>query len=346
MPRDESYANAAAVPSEATFISAFLSVDRMNAAISRVRSAVGERWDPTALELGSVFVALTAVSLWSGLVASAAQAVVGVLAGPPSSLLFVSAATSALGLCGGSVAYARYRGFDLGLSTPASGTAAGAAAIVAAPVLLVAAASAVGNALFGVPLSAVMQYGVSPDVSLGRLALLVVPPAAFVGVGYGTVVSAVVVESVRGRVASGDAVAVATLVVGFFWLLPLRPVSRLPTGFGAAYELLVTLVFGVAFGAALGVLYRRRRSSAGSRLSRREAALVVVAAVGLVAAATGLTSAAEVVENLLWVVAFGLAAVGYHRTRSVWVAALALSGFSVALRLVAYVEATVGVATF
>jgi NhaP-type Na+/H+ or K+/H+ antiporter len=139
---------------------------------------------------------------------------------------------------------------------------------------------------------------------------------------------------------------VTTLLAGFFWLLPLRPVSRLPTGAGSAYELLVTLVFGVAFGAALGVLCRRRRSSTESRLSRRDAALVALAAVGVVAAATGLTNATDVVENLLWVAALGIAAVGYHRTRSAWVAVLALSGFSVALRVIAYAEATLGLATF
>jgi hypothetical protein len=318
----------------------------MNATISRVRSAVGERWDPTALELGGVFLALTGVSLWSGLVASSVQAAVGPLVGPQSSILLVSAATSVVGLCGGSVAYARYRGFDLRLSTPASGTGASAAATVVAPALLAAAVSVVGNALFGVSLSAVLQYGISPDLSLGRLARVAVLPAAFVGAGYGAVVSAVVVESVRERVARSDAAAVATLLAGFFWLLPLRPVSRLPTGVGSAYELLVTLVFGVAFGAALGVLYRRRRSSAESRLSRRDAALVALAAVGVVAAATGLTNATDVVENLLWVAALGIAAVGYHRTRSAWVAVLALSGFSVALRLIAYAEATLGLATF
>jgi hypothetical protein len=318
----------------------------MNATISRVRSAVGERWDPTALELGGVFLALTGVSLWSGLVASSVQAAVGPLAGPQSSILLVSTATSVVGLCGGSAAYARCRGFDLGLSTPASGTGASAAASVVAPALLAAAVSVVGNALFGVSLSAVLQYGISPDPSLGRLGRVAVLPAAFVGAGYGAVVSVVVVESVRERVARSDAAAVTTLLAGFFWLLPLRPVSRLPTGVGSAYELLVTLVFGVAFGAALGVLCRRRRSSTESRLSRRDAALVALAAVGVVAAATGLTNATDVVENLLWVAALGIAAVGYHRTRSAWVAVLALSGFSVALRVIAYAEATLGLATF
>lgn len=304
----------------------------------------GDRSGATALGLGVVFVALVGVSLWSAAVAWIAQVasrVIGV--GHPIPLL--SGVTAVVGLGGGSMLYARYRGFDLGLSGPRRRTWGTALAAVLAPALLVGLASVVGTVAFGVTVSEVTQRGVATDLSVGDVLGWTVLPAAFLGLGYGLLVCGVVVESVRTAVDPEDTAVLATALLAFFWLLPVGPVTRLPADLGAAYELLVTLVFGAAFGMGVGVVYDAL--DAGRRvttLSAREVAVVFVASVGVVGVATGLNSVPEVVREGLWIAALGIAVVGYLRTRSAWVAALALAGFVTALRLVPYVEATLGVA--
>lgn len=73
---------------------------------------------PAALGLGSTVVALVGVSLWAAVVAR----VFGAVPNLPRPLVTVSAATSLVGLAGGGVAYARLRGFDVGLGAPRAGS--------------------------------------------------------------------------------------------------------------------------------------------------------------------------------------------------------------------------------
>lgn len=301
--------------------------------------------DAPALGLGAVVAVLVAVSLWATLVAQAAQFGVRAL-DVPGALVVVSGAASLLGLAGGALAYARYRDIDLRLGRPRSGSWPVAAGAALAPAALVGAAALVTNVAFGVPLSSALNRFVSPDASVSFLAWTMGVPSAFLGIGLGLLFCALVPERVRSLVGERDAAAVAALLVGFFRLLPIDAVGvRLSVG--GAVEFTATLVFGVAFAMAVGVLLRRTGAGSGvldtDALERRHLAVLALALVGVVGVATGLTSAGELVREGLWVAAFALAIVGYERTRSVWVPVLAMVGFTLALDAVVYAEALAGV---
>ncbi|MFB6280597.1 MAG: hypothetical protein ABEH40_01085 [Haloferacaceae archaeon] len=323
---------------------------------SRLRRLAAGRTepDPAATGLGAAFVALAGVSVWTAAVGRAVQ-FAATVAGVPYPVAVVSVATSVLGPVAGSVAYARYRGFDLGLGRPRRGTRAAAVAAVVGPVLTAALVSAVGNAAAGVPLSAMADRWVDPEMPVGGLLVRVVLPAAALGVGSAFPVCGVAVESARAAVGSADAARVGALVAGYYRLLPLGTVGRLPLDPGGAYELAVTLVFGAAFGAAVGVLYRAFDGGGGdgsgagtgphepgAARPRRDLAVLAVAAIGVVGVATGPAGVGEAVVTGLWVLTFGLAAAGYARTRSVWVAALSVAGFAVGLAVLVYAEASLG----
>lgn len=320
---------------------------------SQQRTAVGfdRPHDATALGLGVLFAALVAISLWAAVVAQATQFVVR-LGELPGALLLVSGATSLVGLAGGALLFARYRDIDLSLGRPRSGTLGTALGTVVAPVALVVGTALVANAVFGVTLSSLTHRFVSPDASPRFLLWTMGLPAVFVGVGYGVLFCGLVTERVRTLVGREDAVAVATLLSGFFWLLPIDAVTGLRISVGSVVEFTASLVFGVAFAMGLGILHRRVETDAGSTagfdasaLERRHLLVLAVAVVGLFGAATGLTSVGEIVVDGLWITAFAAGVLGYDRTRSAWVPALALAGFTLALGAVVYTEAVLGLAT-
>jgi hypothetical protein len=302
--------------------------------------------DTTALGLGVLFAALIAVSLWSTAVAAAAQ-FAGQVFGTPESLLLVSGAASLVGLAGGALAYARYRGIDISLGRPRDGSWPVAAATVVGPAAIAGATALVANTVFGVPLSSLLNRFVNPEASTSVLVWMMGLPSVFLGVGLGVLFCALVPERVRNLVGAEDAPVVATLLVGFFWLLPMDAVG-LRLSVGSAVEFTASLVFGVAFAMGVGILYRHAEGPDGSvafdagALERRHLAVLALALVGIVGVGTGLTTLGEVVVDALWVAAFGLAVLGYERTRSVWVPALAMVGFTLALDAVVYAEALAG----
>ncbi len=296
------------------------------------------RRDETAIGFGLAFAGLVAVSLWASLVASAVGHVSGWLGGAVEPLVLVSGVTSVVGFVLGSVAYARHRGFEFGLSLPRPGTGRIAARVVLAPAALTVGTALVGNALFGVTLSSMTGRWISPEAGAGVLLAAVVLPAAFLGLGYGFLFCGVAYERVRELVVPEHAVVVAAALVGFFRLLPVDATRALPYSLGGAVELLLSLTFGVAFGAGLGVLYRRAGRSP-TTLERRHLFVLAVAALGVVGVATDLADLPGAVGDLLWVVVLGVAVLGYGRTRSVWVPVLSITVFQVALAGVVYAEA-------
>lgn len=300
--------------------------------------------DATALGLGALFAGLVAISLWASAVGTAARSVSGPLDGS-SAIVVVSGLTSLAGLGLGAVAYARYRGLDIGTAAPFRGAWLTTLGAIAAPAVLVAGVAAAGNVLADVTLSAMTQRWVAGDAVPRVLLVTAVVPAVFVGVGYGVLFCGVVYERVRALVGPDHAVAVAAAMVAFFRLLPIDAVAGLPVSLGNAVELVASLVFGVAFGMAVGVLSRHVRTGAPLRaLDPRHAAVLVLAGVGIVGVATDLTSLSRTVGDLLWITALGVAIVGYERTRSVWVPVLSIATFQVAVLAVLYLEARLGLA--
>jgi hypothetical protein len=309
--------------------------------------AFGGPGDATALGLGSLFAALVAVSLWSTAVAATAQFAVRTLPSPES-LLVVAAAASLVGLGGGALAYARYRGIDISLGRPRDGSWGVAILTAVGPAAVAGGTALVTNTVFGTPLSSLLHRFVNPEASAASLVWVMGLPSVFLGAGLGLLFCALVPERTRALVGAADAAAVATLLVAFFRLLPMDAVG-LRLSVGNAVEFTASLVFGVAFAMAVGILYRRAEGADGSiafdtgKLERRHLAVLALALVGVVGVGTGLTTVGELVVEALWVAAFGLAVVGYERSRSAWVPVLAMVGFTLALDVVVYAEALAGV---
>jgi len=285
------------------------------------------------------------MSLWSGVVARIVQYSSHVTGGSLS-LLLVSGVTSVLGLGVGSVVYAWYRGFDLAVRAPQRGSWLPIVVLVAAPLLVLALVSAIGNIVAGLPLSTITHRWISPEISPVIFLTQIVLPAVFLGLGYGMLVCGVVVESIRAVVADEDVTWVSALVIGLFWLLPINAVASLPFTLGSAYELLVTLVFGIAYGLALGSLYRVfKTEDPPTHLARRHLAVFFLAGIGVIGIVTGILSISELIESALWVIMLTLSVVGYQRARSTWVAVLIITAFTHGLRIIIYIEAVLGVAT-
>lgn len=302
--------------------------------------------DATATGLAALFAAVVGISVWSAAIARVARVPAGA-APRPWPLVVSTGAVSLLGLAGGALAYARYRGLTIPTGLPREGSWPAAGAGVVGPAVLVAATTVAGNAA-GTPLSSLLSRAVSPDAPVTLLVWSTGLPSTLLGVGIGVLFGVVVPERVRALVGSGDAPVVATLLVGAFRLLPLDPAGPQFTA-GGAVEFGATLVFGVALAASVGVLCGRVGTDAGGvsldtdTLGVAHLLVFVLSAVGLVGAATGLTTLGELVDTGLWVAALGLAIVGYERTRSAWVPVLGLVGFALALDVAVYLEARAGV---
>lgn len=321
----------------------------MTARTRRPAADRGQGWDATTVGLGALFAVLVGISVWTSVVAHVLQFLLQVgVAGARGTLLLMSGGTALGGLCLGSVAYARFRGLDIALSRPRRGSWPTAVVVGVTPAVLAGGTAIVGNAVFGVTFSEMVQRRMSPDVSAEFLLLVLLPPAVFLGLGYGFLFCGVVCERIRDLVGSPGTIPVATALVGFFQLLPVEALHGLRLGVGDAVELVVSLVFGVAFGASLGLYYRHADTESTEtvlqRLNRRQTAVVVVAAVGVVGVATGLTELPGAVGDLLWVVVLGIGIGGYELTRSVWVPVVAFAVFDAATSGIVYAEAVVGLA--
>lgn len=317
----------------------------MDMYLHRFRLRLQQQWNTAARGLATVFLVLVGVSLWSGIIARVAQYGADI-AGIDVPLLLVSGVTAVFGVGAASIVYAQYRGYTPGLSIPRGDSWLMSLSLVIAPLLIVALVSVVGNTVLGVSLSAMIHRWISPDISLQVFVIHILPPAVFLGFGYGILVCGVVVESIRDLVADEDVTWISALVIGFFWLLPIEGVASLPVSLGSAYELIVTIVFGIAFGLALGSFYGVYRAG-GDRtaLTRRHLAVFAVAGLGVFGIATGLTNVSTIIKSALWVFVLSLSVVGYQRSRSTWVAVLIITVFMIALRVVTYIEAALGVAT-
>lgn len=300
-------------------------------------------WHPTALRLGGLLAVLVGISLWASVVAIATQSV-GRWAGVTLPLVVVAGLTSIAGLVLGSMVYARARGVELSLGLPARESWTDAVAVLVASGTLAVVASLVGNAVFAVPLSAMVQQWLSPEVSLAFVLRVTLPIAVLVGIGHAFLLCGLVSERVRGVVDDADAVTVAAVLVGFFWLLPVEAQGGVRLSPGGLFELLVSLVFGVAFGMGLGILYRDPGDGSLGTLDRRELIVVAVAVLGVVGLATELVELPRAVGDLLWIAVLWIGILGYERTRSVWVAAGAITTFQLIVFAVVAVEAAMGLA--
>ncbi|MFD1589331.1 hypothetical protein ACFR9U_20330 [Halorientalis brevis] len=313
--------------------------------LQRLRTDLHRQWDATTLGFGALFATLFGIQLWTMLVTETTQVIVDGF-GPQSVPMFTTSAVASLvGLGGGTLVYVRYRALDLGMSWPREGTWPIALAVIVAPALLAVAVSAVGNALFGVSLSAITQQWLSPQVSAEFVFLHLVPSDVFRGIGAGLLICGVIYESVHRLVGADDAAGLAALFIGYYWLMPWSPIPTIPPSLTDSILFALTLLLAVAFGMAVGVLYRTLSDSQhASALARRDIPVFGVAFVGILGIASDLLTFPQDVRHLLWILVLGLAVIGYARTRSVWVAVLSLVTYHVGVSAVVWVEASLGLA--
>lgn len=312
-------------------------------------------WDAPTVGLGSLFAVLVAVGIWTSVFSQALTVLVESVGGLPGQLLLMSAVTMIGGPVAAALVYLRYRGLALAWSRPRGGTWIAACGAVLAPAVLVAVVAVVGNALVDVTLSAMVQRRINPEVSTLAFLRVVALPAVFLGVGYAVLFCGVVCERIRDLVGADRVAALATALVGAFWLLPVDLVQNLRLDPGVAVELALSLLFGVAIGMSLGIVYRSfggdgSDTYASARewiatLRRREVIVLAVAGLGLVGIGMELAELPRSIGDLLWIAGLGVAIVGYERTRCVWVSAASLTVLSLAISGVVYVEALLGLAS-
>ncbi|MFD1588195.1 hypothetical protein ACFR9U_14530 [Halorientalis brevis] len=313
--------------------------------LRELRTDLHHRWEATTLGFGVLFVALVGIQLWKLLVMETVQVIVDGFGLGSVPMGTTSALVSLVGPGLGALVYVRYRKLDLGTSRPRNGTWPIALAVIFAPALLAAAVSAVGNAMFGVSLSAITQQWVSPQVSAEFVLLHLVQPDVFRGIGEGLLICGVIYESVRSLVGDDDATGLAALCIGYYWLMPWAPIDTIPPSLTDSIVFAMTVLLTVAFGVAVGVLYQTLADTHQTNtLSRRHIPVFGVAFVSILSVTSRLTTFPHNVHHLLWIPVLGLAVLGYARTRSVWVAVLSLVAYQVAVHAIVLVEATLGLA--
>ncbi|KTG20125.1 hypothetical protein [Haloferax profundi] len=255
------------------------------------------------------------------------------------------------GLALPTLAYARYVGIDLPLRVDLSLTrvrpsdVGTVGAVLLAPTLALVAVTVATPLVFGTSFAAVVGSTFHPKASVLAAASWWAEPTFLAGAGYG-VLTALMFEHLRTRVSlssRGGVLSAAALAMYFHG--GLRSAALTLVSFPKQWRLglfAILLVATVAGGITVGFVYR----SAVERSIRvvYRPVFVPVFALGVLSLVAFVTLFAEVpggFEHALWGLAFGCAAHGYARTRSVWVPVVAMSLFGLAVRLVGFVELAV-----
>jgi hypothetical protein len=237
----------------------------------------------------------------------------------------------------GAVVYARARGLDTGLVGPSLTDGPVALAAILAPAV-VAVLAAVGGAAVGVPLSELTGQVFAPRTTTLTVLSWWAVAAVATGVGYAALASLVVQASIRRVVTEQPvhAVPVAAGIALFFQALLVDAATQ-SVGVPPIRRsiLFLTLAAGfVCIGVTAGFVYTAALSRSLEPLYRPAYvpvfALALVVAAGTVAV---LVEVPDVIGHALYGLGFLAAAVGYERTRSVWVPAATLSLFQLSLTL-------------
>ncbi|GGC49709.1 hypothetical protein [Haloferax sulfurifontis] len=246
------------------------------------------------------------------------------------------------GLAVPTLVYAHYRGVSLPFGLPERSRIADALATALAPGLAVVAASALFAVGFDASFAALVGWTYHPEASVVTAAVQAAEDVALAGLGFGLLV-AVVFDLVSSRVGLSPARAVAaTAALATLFRSVLRDAAFTLVVFPKPWRVTIVsllLVAAVCGCVAAGVTYRSAVERSLRPLSRPALAPVFAfGLLGVVALGTAFADVPGGVEHALRALAFGIAALGYHRSASVWVPAAAMALFSLSIRLVAFVE--------
>lgn len=310
----------------------------------RERPVVGR--NPEAVAIGSLFVTLFAVSLWTQLVASVGygrlRASLDLGGSSPVHVIVVPTFFLYVGgLALGTLVYAQVRNVEIPFGLPARSDLRVALATVLAAPLLVAAAGLAGHFLFDTSMSAMAQIRYAPDATLSFLVFESLVPATFEGLGYGLLFFGVVHERLRAETTPRHALVLTPTVVWFFWQIHREAQTDLFAPMALAHFALLVLV-GVAFGSSLGLLYRGTvRDSAGQLVRAVYVPVFTFGLLGVFGVISGLDFP-TVVLDAVHLAGFGLAGYAYERTRSIWVPVVVLAVLLAAPDAGAFVETAAG----
>jgi hypothetical protein len=161
-----------------------------------------------------------------------------------------------------------------------------------------------------------------------------------VGLGYGFLFFGVVHERLRDVTTPRHALVLTPAVVGFFWKMQGNVQTELLDPMALAHFAVLVAV-SVGFGASLGLLYQGVfRDSANNLVRTAYVPVFVVGLLGIVGVVSGLDFPTGLLD-VLHLAAFGLAAYGYERTRSIWVPIFVVALFLAAVDAAAFAETAV-----
>lgn len=310
--------------------------------IEGIQNRIPRRRNPEAVAIGSLFALLFAVHAWADVLGLVGYPRLSPLVTTNLVDVFVLPAllVYGVGLALTAGLYARIRGVEIPVGLPADGSWRAAVGTLLTAPLLVAVAGIAGHLVLDTSVSAMVQIRYSPDTRLSFLVLSSFVPALFTGLGYGFLFFGVVHERLRDVTTPRHAVVLTPAVVGFFWKMQGNVQSELLDPMALAHFAVLVAV-SVGFGASLGLLYQGVfRDSANDLVRAAYLPVFVLGLLGIVGVISGFTFPTGLLD-VLHLAAFGLAAYGYERTRSIWVPIFVVALFLAAVDAAAFTETAV-----
>lgn len=239
------------------------------------------------------------------------------------------------------LAYSWFRGIQLPRTLPTTSELPIVAATVLAPAVAVGTVAAVGHTFLDVTITEMLGIVYAPAVNRSYLLHRAGTLALCGGLGLGLLVHGAAQGSLRERIDPDHAVVVAAGLGGVYYGVDAIAGTLL---FSPAPLLTLVVVVAVAVGLGVGVGTLYRATADDRRLDTAEnavALLAVLAGTGVLL--TGIDGRGDVLHGGLWMVAFGVAALGYERTRSLLVPILSVAALLFSLELTAALESLFGI---
>ena len=314
-------------------------------AIARI---VDYQLDGDTVEFGLLYLLLVAVSVFEFVAVEwLYDPVDAAISIGPGGVMLVGSILGVTGFVVAPLLFVRLRGVAVPTRLPGRGAVTTAVLAVVAPLGILAVMAGVAHVLLQSTISGVTQGWYGSEVSVAFLVQMAILPALLTGIGYGLLFNGAVQGAIRERFDARSGIAVVAVIGGAYQLfhpeVGSRPVSL---AFGLVLFGLVVLLGYVA---CLLVRFRDWTDGVREQLTHPQTMVLVLGIVTvaslLVDVAMGGTELTEVLLTGSWTAVFAVAAIGYERTRSIWVPMLSVAVFQLAIGLTQYAEFLYGFAS-
>jgi len=314
-------------------------------AIARIADS---QLDGDTVEFGLLYLLLVAVAVFETVAVEwLYDPVAAAISIAPAGEVVAGSILGVTGLVAAPLLFVRLYGVAIPTGLPDRGAVTVAIMAVVAPLAILAAMAGVAHVLLQSTISGVTQGWYGSEVSFAFLFQMEILPALLIGIGYALLFNGAVQGTIRERFDARTAIVVATVIAGGYqWFDPglhLRPFALL--------HFLVLTGLIVLLGDAAGLLVRMRDANDTLREQLTEPRTVVFVLAGVVVTSMlvnvgmGATALTELLSSLAWIAVFAVAAIGYERTRSIWVPMLSVAVFQIAIGLTQYAEFLYGFAS-